>query len=45
VEERLTVGTEVQEVGAVRVRIEADDRNTTVRLERSEQRYDVEGYR
>jgi stress response protein YsnF len=32
----------VQEVGAVRVRIEADDRNTTVRLERSEQRYDVE---
>jgi stress response protein YsnF len=32
----------VQEVGTVRVRIEADDRDTTVRLERSEQHYEIE---
>jgi uncharacterized protein (TIGR02271 family) len=42
VEERLHVGTEVQEVGAVRVRIESEDRDSTVRLERSEQHYEIE---
>lgn len=41
-EERLSVATDVQEVGAVRVRIEAKDRDTTVRLQRSEEHYTVE---
>lgn len=45
VEERLEVGTRVQEIGAVRIRIESDLREQPVLLERTEEYVDVERVR
>ena len=45
VEERLHVGTERRETGALRVRIETEHREASVRLERLEQQFDIERVR